>query len=281
MSDKKSRHAEITARLNAQYDLIRALTDRVYAAETKLALLEQITRDETTGLVNRLRTLENDDEDQAADQAAAIYCLSPLDALGNLCGMYEGHSGTHGHLVIPPWLTVGADPIEGRTFSLEPQPVTGRVVRANTDSGPAYYRRQSGGLWERVEPVEGRWFQVAAAPGMPSDCWWSELLTEHSQVELVPLTATEVEDERLYGPSHARWGDPYNWCPYVGCSLGIEHIGPHRNEQDQPLGLTEPSGEVWDNATEIEVARRTPCTCGRPDRHLPGCPRYARVSGGE
>jgi len=136
---------------------------------------------------------------------------------------------------------------------------------------------------------------------------WTDFLFRNGPAELVPLTDQEARDESLYGPYGARWGNPDVPCPYTltvpsagtwvtvqgaeivasgatqstyrhQCALGVGHAGPHRDRHDQVLGMTEPSGlSTTGRATELDL--HTPCTCGRPDQHQPGCPRHARVAG--
>ncbi len=180
-------------------------------------------------------------------------------------------------------------------YVLPPAPLTGRVVKVHrrlpddTGNSPGlmmFFRRRPDGTWQHVQVDGGRW---AADPDDDWEYSWLEILglDVFEPAELVPLSDVEQEDERLYGPSHARWGDPYQPCPWFHteagqttfCAMGVEHTGPHKDATGNPLGQTVASGVAYDNAAGLAVARDTPCTCGRPDRHQPGCPRFAQVSG--
>lgn len=120
---------------------------------------------------------------------------------------------------------------------------------------------------------------------------WVWVLETFGVAELVELTDDEHASAELYGPVGMRWADPDGpMCPYaeyVGshdpetpdlrdCALRVGHGGPHRDTHGQVLGLN----SIVEGPLNVtpQVAAQTPCTCGRPDQHQPGCPRHHRMS---
>lgn len=219
------------------------------------------------------------------------------DFAGDICALPAGHDGPHDDLAdLGPFNELAVDELAEdqatapRRFELPDGPVTGRVVRAM--DGSAWWRRRRDGKYERVEPHDGRWRVIE--PDGPHWWSWPGLLAEEGPLEEVPLTDVEIEDERLYGPSHARWGDPYTpcpwgsrvqkpdetWVPVVACALGVEHVGPHQDAIGGYLGVTELDPDLPPpGPDELRASLAEGCSCGRPDRHQPGCPRYRRAAG--
>lgn len=157
-----------------------------------------------------------------------------------------------------------ADPV---WFELPGQPPVERRVRA-TDG--TTYQRVATGMWKRED-------------GKPDLGWfsWAYILERHNRVQLVPLTDAELDDAKLYGPPGQRWGDPNEPCPYQPCALRLQHAGPHIDDEGNPLAQTEATEDdpTFGRVTRADLA--VVCTCGQPGRHLPTCPRYARLTGGE
>jgi hypothetical protein len=176
------------------------------------------------------------------------------------------------------------DPDDPQVYRLPGAPPTGRTVKQHgveDDSEYAARRwtRQADGLWSD----SGRTFNFERFA-------WGYILDAYGPLELVPLTDEETASEALYGPVSARWGNPDQPCPYidtrpavaVSCVLGVGHVGPHRDLLGGALGETTLDPDQPSAATGISPhdASAEPCTCHRPDRHRPGCPRYIRTTGG-
>lgn len=191
------------------------------------------------------------------------------------------------------------------TYAIQGAPPTGRTVRD-----------QNGNLWTRhstpltFDPDDGedlahfgQWGVWRFQPDPFTVAYerpWYELLARYGPVTLEPLTDEEIASETLYGPVTARWGNPDEPCPYrehlpgaiatgamvagpwVGCSLGVGHIGWHRDDAGNELrGQSDaPLVPAGDTSITPAEASRVPCTCGHPERHRPDCARYPRISGG-
>lgn len=118
---------------------------------------------------------------------------------------------------------------------------------------------------------------------------WPNLLDEYGPLTL--LDDQDDDDERLYGPRGARWGDPSRPCPYVGrswvdeladfgespCALGLNHAGVHKDRYGDPLGESFADGSVASVGISPHDAAEVVCTCGHPAAHEPDCPRYQRM----
>jgi len=107
---------------------------------------------------------------------------------------------------------------------------------------------------------------------------WVDLLADRAPLILVSLTDEERESERMYGPLGARWGDPTKPCPYIGCRYRLGHIGGHVNRHGDVMLGTGVS-DAGSLSVSPQEAAETLCTCGHPEAHRPGCPRYERISG--
>jgi hypothetical protein len=121
---------------------------------------------------------------------------------------------------------------------------------------------------------------------------WHTFLNIFGPATLAELTEQERASEALYGPIGMRWADPDGPpCPYNEhrgipredqpdeyrpCALRIGHGGPHRDPAGAVLG--EDSTMEGPIAVTPQQAARSLCTCGRPDQHQPGCPRYERMA---
>lgn len=200
----------------------------------------------------------------------------------------------HGHgcdCFDPP--PTGVDGPEPVTYQLPGAPPTERKV---TDGGRTWVRHPSG-AW------------ASAFDSNPEVFWtWAELLDSYGILTLVPLTPDEEQEAALYGPPGARWGDPHTPCPYgsygaislgvtvyidiepdvlddapIRCVLGVGHVGPHIDQNGNWLGQTVATEFNLAGSAGItpQQAAQTPCTCGNPAQHQPGCPRYVRVRGYE
>lgn len=171
------------------------------------------------------------------------------------------------------------------TYSLPGAPPTGSQVM--TTMGLVFERRPAH-EYPSIDDAWGVWEEVGAEDPMVST--WGPLLTRYGTLTLLPESPEERALAAVYGPAGARWGDPDTPCPYVGplgpdegthktCALGIGHVGPHRDWEDEPLGMT--SG-TWTRRTSAAVAPQDMqdlCTCGSPGRHKVGCPRHIRTTG--
>lgn len=172
-------------------------------------------------------------------------------------------------------------PTDPDRYAMPGAPPAGRKVRD-----------QAGQIWKitgqtsQASPFGPWWPTVVLAgrdelgPVAPLSRWWPDLLTL-GPVVLVPLTPDEVDDERLYGPIGARWGDPSQPCHFPDCRLGVGHIGAHLDDDDQPLGrFTDPivldGVTVWPQPSDQDDGPNlTPCTCDeRGTGHAPSCPRW-------
>lgn len=190
-----------------------------------------------------------------------------------------GACGLHPDCTLPP-LHDGAC-IRGEapvTYSLPGAPVTGRRVTTSTTPGDPY---AGGALIFRKEP-DGTFTCLALAEiSAPDNIWsWSGILATFGTVTLIPLTDKEKEHEKLYGPLGARWGDPFEPCPYRGCRLGVGHIQAHLDRDGNPIlvDLDALAASADLNVSPQEAAE-TPCNCGHPERHTPECPRGQRIYG--
>lgn len=184
-------------------------------------------------------------------------------------------------------------------FDLPGAPPTGRRVRAI----------RGGQVFERITPradmtpkdglpgTWGAWLLIDPAGDEPRDpdtnapepllLSWGTLLGIYGPVQLVPLTAEEEAEAIIYGPAHARWGDPNTPCGYADCAMGTGHIGAHLDRDGHPLGLTDPDPDTTPANVDV-VTFTTPdtpagyvemhnyCNCGHPEDHLPSCPRGRR-----
>lgn len=185
------------------------------------------------------------------------------------CALHEGHSGEH----------VWADGFDGdavdpskpapATYSIDPPPPVGSTVETRT-----------GARWV-VHPPNSRG-ESMVSQGTGDPVRWVALLSTAGAVTLVPEDQAVTD---LYGPPGARWGTPDEPCPYVyrpikdlpiGCALGRGHAGAHWN--GGPLGETEADGSTVAAGITPQEAAKTPCTCGHPEAHRDGCPRYERIT---
>lgn len=98
--------------------------------------------------------------------------------------------------------------------------------------------------------------------------WGALAIEERGHFDVVPQ---DPEDARLYGPIGERWGDPTQPCPYTGCALKLGHIGPHVDAGDQDISPTD--------SEPVKGHNPVICTCGHPDNHRPGCPRFVMARG--
>lgn len=163
------------------------------------------------------------------------------------------------------------------TYSLPGAPVTGRRVTTSTTGDP-----HAGGALIFRKEADGAFTCLALAEiSAPNNIWsWSGILATFGTVTLIPLTDKEKEHEKLYGPLGARWGDPYEPCPYRGCTLGVGHIQAHLDRDGNPIlvDLDAVAASADLNVSPQEAAE-TPCNCGHPERHTPECPRGQRIYG--
>jgi hypothetical protein len=161
-----------------------------------------------------------------------------------------------------------------------------------------------GDRWKiAVDPFGTHYAELLPGPDVDQDegvttLAWHQLLAHKG-----PLTVCEQdpEDARLYGPWGARWGRPDHPCPfyatqaaeepsadgeglriigYAGnCALGVGHVGPHVDPGGNPLNPASPTPYIGPVSISPAQASETPCDCGNPAEHQPGCPRYARTTG--
>lgn len=192
-----------------------------------------------------------------------------------------------GLTVCPVHGTTKPEPVV--TYAIPGPPPTEHKV---TDMLGVVWIRMKDGLFTELDPDTGRPANVNQA-----ETWvW---LLQQGPLTLVPWTEEEKAEHELYGPPGARWGDPHTPCPwwesFMGptdgsCALGIHHIGLHRNSKGEALGETPAPDQAlppYDQPSEVaggagispHEAAETPCTCGNPAVHQPGCPRFERTSG--
>lgn len=172
--------------------------------------------------------------------------------------------------LVPPLAPLPDEPLSKPTYALPyPPPLEHRVVDTN------------GRRWTHYVPGRFRRVLVEDAPtvGIPEWAEWSDLLVSYGPVTLDEWTDEEKAGFELYGPPGGRWGNPNEECPFYACALGVGHIGMHYDDAGNPIGASEADGSTVDASITPHEASQTPCTCGHPDRHRPGCPRYDRVSG--
>lgn len=163
------------------------------------------------------------------------------------------------------------------TFAIPGAPPVDRDV---TD-GLSVWRRMPTGRYVALD-ADGQ--PVPAAYGMD---WVTLLQGADKPLRLVPLTPEQESDATLYGPPGARWGQIGDPCPRFECNLWRGHIGAHQDstgkaiaaavlaEDDIPPG---PGGGLA--AITPQESAETPCTCGDPAAHRPGCARYDRDAAG-
>lgn len=173
--------------------------------------------------------------------------------------------------------TEPTEPAAPATYALPGSPPTGTRLKGR--SGKIYHRVPPAAHWSNNPlPADayGYWAEVNDDAETPTLYGWHWLLLEDGPLAGIPPTPEEIEEERLYGPVGARWGDPGTPCPFLGCALGVGHIGWHRRDDgseftfDPDPSLTPPSTKP-----HMDVL----CTCGRPAMHEPGCPRRERMEG--
>lgn len=208
-----------------------------------------------------------------AKQSAALKSLAGrVDALEN-----DPVGSLSATQPMPP-----ADTVSGvYSMTFPDPPATGRrVIGAH---GYTYQRVIPDGTFNPILMPWGAWMRLDDEDGLPLPgvYTWPEILAA-GPLALLPLTEKEMRDAELYGPPGARWGNPDERCPFWGfiCTLGVGHTGPHIGPDGAPLGETEPDGKPPVNAGITPAqASETPCTCGRPAQHRPGCPRHKRWTG--
>lgn len=173
----------------------------------------------------------------------------------------------------------GTEPY-GKPNRLTGPPPVGRRV---TYSGQTFRRVDVPPSWDDRATGNGLTYFVTEPPLATAYFTWDELIATYGHgLTLVPLTKAEEASEELYGPIGARWGNPDVPCPYPECVLGIRHARQHLDINGDPLGQTappapdEPSVRV---AASLAEATASPCICGHPEQHQPGCPRYDRLRG--
>jgi hypothetical protein len=168
---------------------------------------------------------------------------------------------------------------EPTVYTLPGAPPTGSTVRD-----------RNGVLWRRILPPEdgyayGQW--GAWRRPYPDDYAdlltyaWAPLLASRGPLVLQEPTDEERASETLYGPLTAPWGDPLARCPYPGCELGHGHIGAHIDSDHEEIHGPDRPIEIAVSTSVTEEDLSTYCTCRRPGRHLPSCPRYTRTTGGQ
>jgi hypothetical protein len=295
-----------------EYDLTEAraelerravhIENQRHAIDAYVAAIEQLNRD--------LRDRSNEAELERARASAARHELEELTAKADGMAAELERRGESGR--------VEAD--GSYVYELPGAPVVGRIVQpilGSTDAegrpfvnASLAYRRNRDGNFVEVTLVKDRYGETV----LPEPWTWAGLLGLYGRLRLVPLTAEEEATAKLYGPIGERWGDVSQPCPYVGelsttdngqglepygpCSLRVGHTGPHVDSQGRPMGQTtvDPDAPVVGvgyrlegDPVDIELpdGRIVPgvlpadrCTCGHPEQHRPGCPRYSRVSGG-
>lgn len=184
-------------------------------------------------------------------------------------------------------------PVGPTRFQLPGAPPAGSTVRD-----------RNGELWTRQhnDPTDGyaygqwgSWIRPYPSDERTGLTYpWSSLLAARGPLVAQEPTEAERASETLYGPITARWGQPEEPCPYrerlfphsgaghwVACTLGHGHTGPHRDLTGDPLvGNADQPIEIAANTSPTEDDANLVCTCKRPDRHRPDCPRYTRTSGG-
>jgi hypothetical protein len=183
------------------------------------------------------------------------------------------------------------DPYEAAGYALEPDPAATYRLPGAPPTG-SHVLASGGSVWQRQNnpdsgdySIWGAWLMVASPVGgydPEPAVWksWGELL-ELGPLVLLPETEHERALAVLYGPAGARWGNPYKECPYQECTLGTNHVGPHKDVDGLALGLTEadPDGKVHRAGITPHEASRVLCTCGTPAMHKPECPRFPRITG--
>lgn len=166
------------------------------------------------------------------------------------------------------------------TFALPGAPPTGSHVAS-----------PNGGVFRRIainsvyaEDMYGQWGawvkvdKIGAYLGIPES--WATLLLREGPLTLMPPTEAETAQAQIYGEPHARWGTPDQPCDFIDCTMGEGHVGPHIELDGKPLGENDTIAETEPTNTTPHEASKEPCTCGRPDRHRAGCPRYVRLRKG-
>jgi hypothetical protein len=206
-----------------------------------------------------------------------------------------------------PWSKIGA-PWLPDTPAPSPTATAPAAAGVYAIPGPPPIERTMtdsyGGTWQRIH--DGRFIMVMAdaekgadPANVGAELTWPHLIATYGPITLLPLTEQEEKEAALYGPPGQRWGDPYKPCPYVQpgeahnqgtgdewygpaipCRLGVGHTGPHRDLEGNPLGMTEADGTSVDAGITLAESVQTACNCGHPEQHRPGCPRYAKTSGG-
>lgn len=157
------------------------------------------------------------------------------------------------------------DPAPKPTYAIpNPPPLEYRVVD------------RTGQKWTHLKDAPG-WFDRDDS-GRREE--WVDLLDAFGPVTLDEWTDEERASFELYGPPGARWGNPAQPCSHYACSLGWGHTGLHINDvTGEPIEPPPADGTTVDAGITPHESSETPCTCGHPDRHRPGCPRYARTAG--
>lgn len=217
--------------------------------------------------------------------AVAIPCLwgevsCPRDAHEHEpCTLPYPHEGRHSWQVEPYDNRDATDPHKPVpvTYALPAPPPRGREVTNGEQ------------VWTHLDHTgDGSYFRDLAAVPAVTSIPWANLLDQYG-----PLTLVEEDqaDAAMYGPIGARWGRPEIPCPFTlygdddapssatQCALGLNHAGPHRDQAGAALDESDADGSRISAGISPHEASKTPCTCGHPDAHKPGCPRYTRVSG--
>lgn len=165
------------------------------------------------------------------------------------------------------------------TYAIPGPPPVDREVTNGTDR----WRRKADGLYVPLRAPEF----TEEITGYGREWEWPDLLEAHGPLHLVPLTREQEHAATLYGPPGARWGQIGDPCPRFECNLWRGHVGEHQDSTGKAIAAAElaaddipagPGGGLA--AITPQEAAQTPCTCGDPAAHRPGCARYDRTGAG-
>lgn len=167
---------------------------------------------------------------------------------------------------------------EPTTYSIPfPPPIEYRVV--DTNGRRWVHSRTAHGIFDRIVTATALETLAGADEGIPLKLEWAPLLASYGPVYIDAWSDEDLASFKLYGPPGERWGNPDVECSHFACSLGWGHTGLHHDVNGNPIEAMAADGSEVDAGISPQEAAKTPCTCGHPDRHRQGCPRYARVSG--